>query len=169
MDQEFRFTGILSLMDMGKYTYRVLYLPEDLKEQLTFEKGNRLRMNASVEGVRLELCWQPQKGGQHYVMLNPEVCKEAGLEVGYEVDFRFRVANPEQVTLPEEFEEALAGDPEVQKLWDQLTPGRKRSLIQLVRCAKTPETRLRKAYELLERVREGDVSVGIKKRGKTAD
>jgi hypothetical protein len=163
MNQEFRFTGILSLMDLGKYTYRVLYLPEELKEQLTFEKGNRLRIIGSVEGLRLELCWQPQKGGPHFIMLNPEVCKEAELEIGYEVDFRFRVADPEQVTLPEEFEEALAGDPEVRDLWEQFTPGKKRSLIQVVKCAKTPEIRLRKAYELLERIREGDVSVGIKK------
>ena len=47
--------------------------------------------------------------------------------------------------MPEEMEEIMAQDPEVDKVFHSLTPGKQRSLLYLIGKPKTTESRIKKA------------------------
>lgn len=52
--------------------------------------------------------------------------------------------------VPDELSLLFDADPEVEHLWEDLTPGRQRSLVYGVERAKRPETRRRRAEAIVE-------------------
>jgi len=60
---------------------------------------------------------------------------------------------PDRVDLPEEFEAVLAQDEEAAERFRSMSPGKQRSLASYVTGAKRTETRLRRAFELAEKLR----------------
>ncbi len=154
---QFTCTGPLTLHALGTYTYRVLFCDPELEAALPFKKGTpRLRIDGELEGIPVSLAWQPSRGGPHYVMVSPELCKQAGVKVGDEVTLRFNLADPNRVPLPEELEQLLRESGEGTALWEAQTPGRRRSLMHLVESAKSPATRARRAAEALALLRSGE-------------
>lgn len=81
--------------------------------------------------------------------------RDAGLAEGMEVAVSFmQDPNPDHVDMPIELETALASDPEVERVWEGLTAGRRRSLAYALERVKRPETRARKALELVAQLRK---------------
>jgi hypothetical protein len=146
------FTGPLVVHRVGRYRYRVVFLPPELAAQLPFDRHPRLRMEGEIAEHPVHAAWQPlgERGsGGHYVMVSPAVCRAAGLRPGEPVEVRFRVADPDAVQVPEELEQALAADDRARAAWDALTAGRRRGLSYLVASARTSDTRHRRAATLV--------------------
>ena len=61
--------------------------------------------------------------------------------------------NPDAVEIAEELLEALAQDDEARERWETFTPGMQRSVNHYVDSAKRPETRIRRAVEVTEKIR----------------
>jgi Bacteriocin-protection, YdeI or OmpD-Associated len=82
----------------------------------------------------------PTGDGRNYVIVAPNVLKDGNVRLGEEVKMRFRVADQNKVDVPDALRWAVERDPQTTKLWEALTPGKKRMLAQSVLTAKTPST-----------------------------
>ena len=62
-------------------------------------------------------------------------------------------SEPDRVDLGDEFEAVLAADADASERFFSFTPGKQRSLAFHVTSAKRPETRIRRALDLAEKIR----------------
>lgn len=97
-----------------------------------------------------------------FLMMGLQFLKELGLRFGSEFTASVRPdPKPNDPEIAAEFLEALECDDEARARWDTFTPGKRRSLNHYIATAKRPETRERRAIELVVKIRErrlyGDV------------
>ena len=77
--------------------------------------------------------------------------RDAGLSVGDMVTIVLdEDQDPDRVDVPNELALFLGADPVVEHLWEELTPGRQRSLVYGVEQAKRPETKHRRARAVVD-------------------
>ena len=151
-DQQF-FTAEVERYDFGRYAYSVVWLPEELHEELPLKEHPRLRVDAEINGFRHTGTFQPT-GGRWYLMLSRRVLKAAGLEIGERAVVVFTVADQNAVDVPRELADALADDQSARKDWETITIGRRRYHSHHVSSAKQEATRLRRAGQVIETVRK---------------
>jgi hypothetical protein len=107
--------------------------------------------------VAVQLAWQSDPARGHYVMVSPALCKQLDVGLGDRVTLRFNIADSTSVELPAELREALAASAKRRRLWDALTPGRKRGLCHFVSSAKQAATRSKRIALLFEELESGKV------------
>lgn len=148
-DEEYVFTGMITARRFGRMTYHVVYLPSDLISRLPLSDYPRLRVNAMVGNAVLNGALQPAVG-RWYVLLSTAFMKKAKLVLGQEVEVSFSIAEQDAVIVPEDLQDALDRDAAAQKIWDALTPGRRRGMAHRVASALRPDTRAQRILEVLE-------------------
>jgi hypothetical protein len=149
-----------------KIWYNVLFLPPDLRSQLPFDTYPRLRVEGEIADVPIANAFIPAGDGRNYVIVSPQVLRDAGVGLGDWVEMRFRIADQNHVDVPEALNVALRADPAAQTDWDSLSPGRKRMVVQHVLSAKSSPTRQRRVAEALDAVLRfnGDINAGRRAR-----
>lgn len=151
-----------------KHTYRtelsrrgrgstVIWLPEDVAEALG-AKGN-LRVEGTVNGVPFRLALHKPKRGGFFLLVGKPFRQQLGSSAAGVVDVEIWVdPRPNQVDLPKELEAALAQEAGIREAFErELTAGRRRSLAHYVNSAKTEETRIKRALEILEHMLSGTI------------
>jgi len=84
-------------------------------------------------------------GGRFMVPVSAEVRKATGLSAGDEVEVKIELdTQPREVTVPEDFQSALDGEPEAKRRFESLSYSHKRQHVMAVDDAKTAETRKRR-------------------------
>lgn len=152
----YHFSAPLEMHRLGRYRYRVVYLPAALVAALPFDTHPRLRFDGEIADVPVQGAWQSAgTDGRRYAMVSPATCRIAGLALGTLVEVRFNIADPEAVTVPDELAAALAADASARVAWDALTPGRRRGLAYLVASARTDATRHARAAALIAGLHTG--------------
>ncbi|MEM7603204.1 MAG: YdeI/OmpD-associated family protein [Verrucomicrobiota bacterium] len=149
-----QFTSRVQLLDFGGMAYHVAYLPNNLVNQLPLKEHPRLRIDAMVEDVPHHGALQPSQR-RHYILLSKRLLKEVGKSLGETVTISFDVADQDAVDVPPELELALAHRPHLLKRWNELTPGKQRSLAYRVAQAKRSETRESRVDEVLSLISDG--------------
>ena len=135
-----------------KIWYNVLFLPPDLRAQLPFDTYPRLRVEGEIADIPVANAFIPAGDGRNYLIVSPQVMRDAELVLGDWAEMRFRIADQEHVDVPEVLQEALDLDADAASAWDGLTPGRKRMAAQHVLSAKSHPTRQRRLEEALDAV-----------------
>lgn len=138
--------------------YTVLFLPPELEAQLPFDRHPRLRVEGEIAEVPVQGAWLPTGEGRRYFIVSPAVLRAARPEPGRPVEMRFRVDDQDRVDVPDALALALMADVAANAHWRSLTPGKRRGLAHLVAAARTPPTQARKVAEVLEALRQGDIS-----------
>ena len=114
------------------------------------------RVIVGIHGQALRLGLLPLEGGGRYLMLNKEVCAATGIKLGDELEISIGPdPNPDHVDLPDELAEALAAWPEAEAAFNNYKPAHRRAMAWRVAEAKQPETRIRRAVTLAERLARG--------------
>ncbi|MBF9142547.1 YdeI/OmpD-associated family protein [Hymenobacter properus] len=114
------------------------------------------RVLVSIQGQELRLGLLPLEGGGRYLMLNKDVCRAVGIELGQWLDVAIAPdPNPDHVDLPDELAEALAAWPEAEAAFQRYSGAHRRAMARLVAEAKQTETRARRAVTLTERLARG--------------
>ncbi|WP_210518387.1 YdeI/OmpD-associated family protein [Hymenobacter terricola] len=114
------------------------------------------RVIVTIRGHALRLGLLLLEGGGRYLMLNKDVCREAGIELGQELEIAIEPdPNPDHVDLPDELAEALAAWPEAETAFNNYSGSHRRSMARLVAEGKQHETRARRAVTLVERLARG--------------
>jgi len=93
--------------------------------------------------------------GSAYITINNKRIKELKLKNGDEVKVSLiKDESTFGMTVPEELEELLKQDPEGNKRFNKLTPGRQRYIIQYVSTVKNPNLRLERALLLITNLKK---------------
>lgn len=142
--------------DWGKFTYSVVFVPEDLQANLPFDQFPRLRIEAEIGNRPFFGAFQPMNG-RYYLLLSKRFLKSAGLELGDWVTVRLRIADQDAVDVPPALQRALKADGHAKAMWEKLTPGKRRGLAYQVASAKTAPTQTRRASKIIEKILLGEV------------
>jgi len=74
------------------------------------------------------------------------MCRRLGVDIGSEITLTIRIPTDD---LPDEVQRLLETDPTARKRWESLNVGQRRTVSERVFAAKRPQTRDRRARELL--------------------
>ena len=157
----YRFEAPLERFGVGRSRvvwYTVLFLPADLAAELPFDRYPRLRVEGEIAEAPVQGAWMPTGDGRRYFIVSPAVQKMARSEAGQPIEMRFRIDDQDRVDVPDALAAALRKDAAADATWRALTPGKRRGIAHLVAAAKTPSTQARKVAEVLDALRDGDVS-----------
>ena len=93
-DYRCTYTGPLELYDFGRYAYHVLYAPPELQAELLAQQRPRVRISGELEGVPVNLAWQPSGDGRLYLLVSDKLRRARDLLSGDPVTVRFNIADP---------------------------------------------------------------------------
>ena len=100
----------------------------------------------------------------YFIMINQNAVKNFGLKIHEEVSIRLEKDNSEYGhQVPETFQMVLEQDGEGNKYFEQLTPGKKRSLIYLVGKVKNIDSQLNKALAIMDHLKTERGKLDFKK------
>ena len=147
--ETFAFEAVVTTHDVGGYNYTVVYVPDEIAGRLPLKKYPRLRIEADISGVPTDAALQPCRG-KWYLMVPKRIQKAASLSVGDTASVSFVIADQDFVDVPIELLHAIEARSDVLKVWETLTPGKKRGYAHRVSSAKREETRYRRIEEIVE-------------------
>lgn len=166
MPKTYRFAAELERFE-GKGAWFYILYPHSVEEE--FGTKGRLRVLGSMNKIGgkiidVDRALIPQGDGTHVFILGGELRKQLGVVLGDTVEMAFHV-NPDQdaIDVPEELEIALEMEPELKAIYDRQTTGMKRGMAYWVNSAKRPETRAKRAAEIMRRIASGELVFGGKK------
>jgi hypothetical protein len=140
-------------VQLGGKTATGIQVPEDVVTSLG--SGKRPAVSITINGYTYRTTVAPM-GGVYMVPLSAEHRAGAGVAAGDEVDVDIELDTaPREVTVPQDFAEALEGDADAQRTFESLSYSNKRRHILAIEGAKTVETRQRRIASALSTLREG--------------
>ena len=145
------FTSKVVRLDSG-IRYHAVPVPEAVAEKLK-TAGSR-RVLATIGGHTFRRGLMNHAEGDSYIVLGGDILKTCGLREGSAVSLSL-VSDPEPdaIDIPECFALVLGQDDEARVRWESFPIGRRRSLLHYISSAKTEGTRIRRAWELAEKIR----------------
>lgn len=133
---------------------QTIVVPAEVIEALGGKSAKRVIVTIHGQALRLGLL--PLEGGGRYLMLNKDVCRAVGIELGHWLDVAIEPdPNPDHVDLPPELAEALTAWPEAETAFHTYSGAHRRAMARWVDEAKQSETRARRAVTLTERLARG--------------
>jgi bifunctional DNA-binding transcriptional regulator/antitoxin component of YhaV-PrlF toxin-antitoxin module len=108
----------------------------------------------------------PSGSGEYIISINKKKRDELGIRVGDIISVELtRDESKYGLPMPEEFREVLAQDPEGDRLFHALTPGKQRSLLYQASQKKDLDLRIHRALAIIEHLKENDGQVVWEKLG----
>jgi hypothetical protein len=163
-DYRYTYTGPLELYDFGRYAYHVLYAPPELQAELL----PRVRISGEIEGIQVNLAWQPSGDERLYLIVSDKLRRARNLIPGDPVTLRFNIADPDHVDIPPELAQRLEEDRFYAHLWSEATAGRKRAFAHMIVSAKSSATRARRLQDVLDHLENNTGPQPRKARGSRA-
>ncbi len=151
MEHEYEFVARVSedTSEDVSFMRHYLPLPRDVGEALTARAVTHVMGRVEMTSFRRAL-HRDARGGV-YLKFGRSWLRGAGLSVGEEVVVAMSVdPDPSRVHVPPVLADLLSWEPDAAEAWEALTPGRRKTLAYQVDRAKRPETRERRARELVE-------------------
>lgn len=145
------FTACLTPID-GPMIHHLIIVPQEISAMFRKEKG-AVRILCSVEGKDEFLCALNPRGDDYVIMASKQLIKKHGLREGQPFSVSVRTDVNDGLELPEEFLEVLSQDDWGNQLFESLLPGRKRSLLYYIRSAKSTDTRIKRSFEIIEKLK----------------
>jgi hypothetical protein len=146
-EKSFRFTAPLEVI-RGTLKSTVIFVPEAILEKLP--KG-RIRTEGTMNGTPFALAIQYKKDGSRYLVVGSILRRAAKLKEGDSVQVIFRLTDPNKLVIPEELEAVLAQDAEATEIWNTFTQGYQRSLVYYITSVKNIDSRIKRAFEIVEK------------------
>lgn len=132
------------------------YLPVEAKivEKFAF-KGKFKRVVCTINGSLSFQCALMPWGEIFYIIVNKEKRDSIGIEGGELVNVELvRDESKYGLPMPEELQEVLNQDPDGDRLFHALSPGKQRSLIYMISNVKNIDKRIHVALIILEHLKE---------------
>lgn len=143
------FDGIISKFETGLWSFHII-VPHHIYEEMT--RDGKKRVMCQIEGNdAFHAGFMPDGKGNYFIKLNKEKMKSFMLEPGMKVVVQLEKDNSKYgMAMPEEFEEVLGQDLDGAKHFENLTDGKKRSLIYAVSIVKNSDKRITKSLIILD-------------------
>lgn len=146
---EFSFTAKLVRLD-SQVWYAAIQVPDEIAQ--AFVKAKHKRLIATYNGTHDAPCaFMPATEKGHWLTINKEVRKKFKLNEGDGIDVILKPDTSKYgMPVAPEMEELMLQDEIATHYFEQLTPGKKRSLLHIIGKPKGSETRLKKAVAIME-------------------
>lgn len=141
----------LTEQESPMFTSSIL-LPDQAAEQFRTPKG-AIRVLCSIEQAEEFPCALNPRGNDYIIIVSKALIKKHKLTYDNPFKVAIRLDPENGLLLPEELQEVLAQDDWGNSLFNKLLPGRQRGYIHYVRSAKTVDTRIKRALEIIEKLK----------------
>lgn len=158
--ETYKFAARLTRID-GLYMHHILIVPDDIIERIN--KKGRIRTKGTMNGSPFALAIQNLKTGERYFSVSGPLRRAAKIQLSVPVQTEFVIVDENELEIPEELTAVLNEDPEGKAAFDKLTTGSKRGLIHYVTSVKNVDSRIKRAMQLVEKAKSGQLSVQRKK------
>lgn len=146
-----RFTGILEKRSTNIGGNHFVQVPASVTK--FFGVKGRVRVLGTMNGVGIDRALIPNGEGGHEIIVGTDVRKKTKSEPGMKVVFEiYRNPAPDEIDIPEELTAAIEMEPDALRKFEKMTPGIKRNMAYWVNSGKLPETRVKRALEILRRI-----------------
>jgi len=161
MSQDSTFVAPLELMDSNLWGHYI-QVPQEIAEKYIHE--NDKRVVAILNGkLTFQCALMPSANGFHFIMVNAKNRKKLGLEVGMPVEVELQKDTSKYgLPMPEEFKEVLNQDPEGDKVFHSLTPGKMRTLLHIAGSVKNSDKRIHKALVIIAHLKNNNGVIDFK-------
>lgn len=146
------FDGQIEIMFWGEKVYTVLKIPEDVLRTIDQFSSKRVDLEIRDFSYNLALTKAPIFDGV-FLYFGKDKLTETNLSVGDIAEFRLRASDPNFVEIPAELQETLILN-DAEKLWNELSPGMRRTKLQPILKAKQETTKGRRVHALIHSLRK---------------
>jgi hypothetical protein len=129
-----------------------------------FLKADAKRVVCTINGEHEYQCGIMPNGDEYYFLLvNKPTVKKLKLNFGDEITIVMKKDESEfGLPMPEEFEVLLAEDPDFEKHFMNLTPGKQRTLLYMIGQVKSSDIRIRKAVVIADHLKANSGKLDFK-------
>ena len=148
---------IKALLDHAPETsgWHFLVIEKRTADRLSFKDKRYKRVVCKINGGEPFQCALMPTRGKFYIIVNKKKREALGIVAGDRVNVELVVDESKYgLPMPEEFREVLNQDPEGDKLFHSLTPGKQRSLLYYVGNIKDIDRRIFQALAIIEHIKE---------------
>ena len=125
------FEATLSLLDNPLWTV-VFPVPQNIAEDILSQKEDR-RIICTVGSLSKHCALMHDGQGGFYILMNKTECKKLKIEPGSTCKLKVELDQSKYgMHVPEAFEAVMETDPEGERLFEALTPGKKRSALHML-------------------------------------
>lgn len=146
------FDGQIEIMFWGEKVYTVLKIPGDVLRTIDQFSSKRVDLEIRDFSYNLALTKAPIFDGV-FLYFGKDKLTETNLSVGDIAEFRLRASDPNFVEIPAELQETLILN-DAEKLWNELSPGMRRTKLQPILKAKQETTKGRRVHALIHSLRK---------------
>jgi hypothetical protein len=115
-------------------------------EKFPAQDGRSRRVVCALNGKAEFQCALMPSGGEFFIMVNKEIRARLAILSGHTVEVSLRSDESKYgMAMPAELEEVLKQDPDGDRLFHELTAGKRRSLMWIVGKGKDEDTRIHRA------------------------
>lgn len=151
-----RFKTTLSTFGDGMWVF--IPVTREIKDSIDFADPRFRRVMCSINGTEAFHCaLMPSGSGEYIISVNKKKREDIGIRVGDMIDVTLeRDDSRYGLPMPGEFREVLDQDPEGDRLFHALTPGKQRSLLYLAGQKTDIDLRIHWALVIIEHLKEND-------------
>ena len=155
--EQITFSAYLSPVE-GPMVHHVIYVPEAVSAKFRQPKG-AVRVLCSVAGKEEFPCALNPRGNNYIIIASKALINSHKLSPDVPFTISIRKDTNDGLLLPEELNEVLDQDEWARTLFDKLLPGQKRGLIYYIRSAKSIDTRIKRALEIVDKLKTGRLHI----------
>ena len=149
MDEPLDFSAEIERFEM-KGAWSFVALPEAVWARAKVS-GHKRWICTLNDAVSWHCAILPIGDGRRFVVTSKDKLKAAGADLGHHVHVTLVPdLSKYGMALPEDLEEMLEADPEFQRRFDEMKPGRRRGVIHHIASAKSEETVAKRIVRLME-------------------
>jgi len=140
-------------LELSKKTATGIHVPDEIVEALGGGKKPAVKATIGSYTYRTSI---GSMGGKFMLPVSKENREGAGIQAGDEIEVELELdAEPRELIVPEDFEEALNRHEEARRFFEGLSYSNKRRFVLNIEGAKSAETRQRRIEKSVELLREG--------------
>jgi hypothetical protein len=151
VDTPVTFTATLADLDKPMFP-AAIRIPAGVADQFRQPKG-AIRVLCSINHTAEFPCALNPRGDQYLIIASKALIRKHKLANGHPFTVTIRPDPDNGLLLPEELQEVLEQDTWGKAVFNGLLPGMQRSYIYYVRSAKSMDTRIKRSFEIVEKLK----------------
>jgi len=148
---QYQFEAPVEHIKYGRMFYGGVFMPSTIFTALPQARERGFRLVGEVGGLVSEFGLMAVKT-LRFIVLSQSFLVQSKLKTGDIITVRFSPIDPENIDVPIELEQALKTNRAAGIVWSNLTSGKKREFAFRVASAEQEVTRLKRAYQLIEKI-----------------
>jgi uncharacterized protein YdeI (YjbR/CyaY-like superfamily) len=141
------FRGTLEHLQSG-LGWVIVRIPFDVKQTWG---GSRMKVRGEVNGATFRTSLFPQKSGEHFLLVNKQLQKAAGIRPGSTAEFHLEIDTaPRVATVPRELDRIFQQSKRLRKWFDSLSYSYRYEMGRLIAQRKSEASRKRRAEQIAE-------------------